>query len=164
MAAFVRQYTCASVISLAGLTAACSSDQPAETVTFKTPPVSSSKTDAATGTIDTDGGSQQTCEIGGTYEMGALAFKGDGKPVCDKLAADVNAGTQKPFTIAFTKKTATDFDAIVTNDTVDAAVATGRLLSESAPASPLRRAVTELAASLAGVPAPATGRRRRRWR
>lgn len=47
---------------------------------------------------------------------------------------------------------------------VDAAVATGRLLSESAPASPLRRAVIELAASLAGVPAPATGRRRRRRR
>jgi MinD-like ATPase involved in chromosome partitioning or flagellar assembly len=45
---------------------------------------------------------------------------------------------------------------------VDAALATGRLLSESSPASPLRQAVTELAAALAGVPAPTTRRRHRR--
>ena len=45
---------------------------------------------------------------------------------------------------------------------VDAAVATGRLLSESSPASPLRRAVIDLAAAIAGVPAPRSGRRARR--
>ncbi|MCW2596519.1 MAG: hypothetical protein JWP39_2407, partial [Jatrophihabitans sp.] len=45
---------------------------------------------------------------------------------------------------------------------VDAALASGRLLSESSPASPLRQAVTELAAALAGVPAPTTRRRHRR--
>lgn len=46
---------------------------------------------------------------------------------------------------------------------LDAAVATGRLLSESNPGSPFRRAVAELAAALAGVPA-AGGRRHRRRR
>lgn len=45
---------------------------------------------------------------------------------------------------------------------VDTALAQGRLLSESAPASPLRRAVVELAAALAGVPAPGARRGRRR--
>lgn len=45
---------------------------------------------------------------------------------------------------------------------MDAALAGGRLLSESAPTSPLRAAVIELAAKLAGVPVPATRRRRRR--
>ena len=45
---------------------------------------------------------------------------------------------------------------------LDAALATGRLLSESDPGSPLRRAVVELAAGLAGVPAPASRRRRHR--
>jgi MinD-like ATPase involved in chromosome partitioning or flagellar assembly len=45
---------------------------------------------------------------------------------------------------------------------VDAALATGRLLREAAPGSPLRHAVAELAAALAGVPAPLTRRRRRR--
>jgi Flp pilus assembly CpaE family ATPase len=44
---------------------------------------------------------------------------------------------------------------------LDAALATGRTLGEARPASPLRRAVAELAASLTGVPAR-TGRRRRR--
>jgi len=46
---------------------------------------------------------------------------------------------------------------------VDAAVAGGRLLREVNPGSPLRQAVAELAAAVAGVPAP-TGRRRRRQR
>jgi MinD-like ATPase involved in chromosome partitioning or flagellar assembly len=45
---------------------------------------------------------------------------------------------------------------------LDAALATGRLLSESNPGSPFRRAVAELAAGLAGVPAGAAPRRRRR--
>ncbi|MGI8677358.1 MAG: AAA family ATPase [Jatrophihabitans sp.] len=45
---------------------------------------------------------------------------------------------------------------------VDAAVATGRLLSESSPASPLRHAIVELAAKLAGVPVPSARRRHRR--
>jgi MinD-like ATPase involved in chromosome partitioning or flagellar assembly len=44
----------------------------------------------------------------------------------------------------------------------DAALATGRLLGESHPASPLRQSIVELAAALAGVPAPAPSRRRRR--
>jgi MinD-like ATPase involved in chromosome partitioning or flagellar assembly len=44
---------------------------------------------------------------------------------------------------------------------IDAAVATGRLLSESSPASPFRRSVVELAAALAGVELAAP---RRRWR
>jgi Flp pilus assembly CpaE family ATPase len=44
---------------------------------------------------------------------------------------------------------------------LDAALANGRLLSESSPSSPLRRAVAELAGGLAGVQ-PA--RSRRRWR
>jgi MinD-like ATPase involved in chromosome partitioning or flagellar assembly len=42
---------------------------------------------------------------------------------------------------------------------VDAALAGGRLLREVSPGSPLRQAVVELAAAIAGVPAPA-GRRR----
>lgn len=46
---------------------------------------------------------------------------------------------------------------------VDGALATGRLLSESSPTSPLRNAVVELAAKLAGVSAP-TARRRHRHR
>jgi MinD-like ATPase involved in chromosome partitioning or flagellar assembly len=45
---------------------------------------------------------------------------------------------------------------------VDAAIATGRLLREAAPGSALRGAVVELAAAVAGVPAPAG--RRLRWR
>jgi MinD-like ATPase involved in chromosome partitioning or flagellar assembly len=45
---------------------------------------------------------------------------------------------------------------------LDAALATGRLLSESNPGSPFRRAVAELAAGLAGVAAGAAPRRRRR--
>ncbi|HEX3336534.1 MAG TPA: hypothetical protein VHS54_08735 [Jatrophihabitans sp.] len=45
---------------------------------------------------------------------------------------------------------------------MDAALATGRLLGESHPASPLRRSIVELAAALAGVPVPAPRRRRRR--
>jgi Flp pilus assembly CpaE family ATPase len=44
---------------------------------------------------------------------------------------------------------------------VDAALAAGRMLGESRPASPLRRAVAELAAALVGVP---TQSRRRRGR
>jgi MinD-like ATPase involved in chromosome partitioning or flagellar assembly len=44
---------------------------------------------------------------------------------------------------------------------VDAALAAGRLLSESNPASPFRRAVVELAAGLAGVTVAGP---RRRWR
>jgi Flp pilus assembly CpaE family ATPase len=44
---------------------------------------------------------------------------------------------------------------------LDAALATGRMLSESNPASPFRRAVTEMAAGLAGVSVPAKRRRRR---
>jgi MinD-like ATPase involved in chromosome partitioning or flagellar assembly len=44
---------------------------------------------------------------------------------------------------------------------IDAALATGRLLSESHPASPLRQAIVELAAALAGVPTPAPRRRGR---
>jgi Flp pilus assembly CpaE family ATPase len=43
---------------------------------------------------------------------------------------------------------------------LDAALATGRLLSESHPGSPFRHAVVDLAAGLVGV--PAAGRRRRR--
>jgi MinD-like ATPase involved in chromosome partitioning or flagellar assembly len=45
---------------------------------------------------------------------------------------------------------------------LDAALATGRLLSEASPGSPLRRAVAELAASLTDLPLPGAGRRRRR--
>jgi MinD-like ATPase involved in chromosome partitioning or flagellar assembly len=45
--------------------------------------------------------------------------------------------------------------------TVDAALARGQLLGEAAPASPLRLAIRELAAAIAGVPVPAGGRRRR---
>lgn len=45
---------------------------------------------------------------------------------------------------------------------VDTSVATGRLLREASPSSPLRHAVAELAAGLAGVPAPSGRRRRRR--
>jgi MinD-like ATPase involved in chromosome partitioning or flagellar assembly len=44
---------------------------------------------------------------------------------------------------------------------VDAALAGGRLLREANPAGPLRQAVLELAAAVAGVPVPG-GRRRRR--
>lgn len=44
---------------------------------------------------------------------------------------------------------------------LDAALATGRLLSESSPSSPFRRAVIELAAGLAGVEVRAPRRRRR---
>jgi Flp pilus assembly CpaE family ATPase len=47
---------------------------------------------------------------------------------------------------------------------LDGALATGRTLGESRPASPLRRAVLELAASLTGVPARAGRRRGRRAR
>jgi MinD-like ATPase involved in chromosome partitioning or flagellar assembly len=47
---------------------------------------------------------------------------------------------------------------------VDAAVASGRLLREANPGSPLRLAAAELAAAVAGVPAPAGRRRRRRRR
>lgn len=43
---------------------------------------------------------------------------------------------------------------------LDAALASGRLLSESNPGSPFRRAVVELAAALAGLPAGAPRRRR----
>jgi MinD-like ATPase involved in chromosome partitioning or flagellar assembly len=45
---------------------------------------------------------------------------------------------------------------------VDAALAGGRLLREASPGSPLRQAVVELAAGIAGVPAPAGRRRLRR--
>ncbi|HEX7354299.1 MAG TPA: hypothetical protein VF288_05640 [Mycobacteriales bacterium] len=45
---------------------------------------------------------------------------------------------------------------------VDAAVATGRTVSEAAPASPYRLAVRDLAGQLTGRPAPATRRGRRR--
>jgi MinD-like ATPase involved in chromosome partitioning or flagellar assembly len=45
---------------------------------------------------------------------------------------------------------------------LDAALAVGRVLGESNPASPLRRAVAELAAALSGAPAARVGRRRRR--
>jgi Flp pilus assembly CpaE family ATPase len=47
-------------------------------------------------------------------------------------------------------------------ESLDAALATGRSLAEARPSSPLRRAVVELAAALAGVRAPSRGRRRRR--
>ena len=47
-------------------------------------------------------------------------------------------------------------------DTVDAATALGKTLAEARPSSPLRRAVVELAAAIAGVEAPATRRHRRR--
>jgi MinD-like ATPase involved in chromosome partitioning or flagellar assembly len=47
---------------------------------------------------------------------------------------------------------------------VDAALVAGRLLSESSPSSPLRQAVTELAAAIAGVPAASSRRGRRRRR
>ena len=42
---------------------------------------------------------------------------------------------------------------------VDAAVASGRLLSESTPSSPLRLALRELAGAVSGVAAPRSGRR-----
>lgn len=45
-------------------------------------------------------------------------------------------------------------------ESLDSALATGRSLGEARPASPLRRAVVELAASLAGVGVPAGKRRR----
>lgn len=45
---------------------------------------------------------------------------------------------------------------------LDAAVAVGRTLAEIRPQSPLRTAVADLAATLAGVPATRTGRRGRR--
>ncbi|HEU5267175.1 MAG TPA: hypothetical protein VFU35_10770 [Jatrophihabitans sp.] len=45
---------------------------------------------------------------------------------------------------------------------LDTAVATGRLLAEVDPKSPLRRAVVDLAAEIAGVPIAASRRRRRR--
>ncbi|MFN2560957.1 MAG: CpaE family protein [Jatrophihabitans sp.] len=44
---------------------------------------------------------------------------------------------------------------------LDAALAMGRLLSESNPASPFRRAIAELAAGLAGMPSASSSRRRR---
>jgi Flp pilus assembly CpaE family ATPase len=44
---------------------------------------------------------------------------------------------------------------------LDAATATGRTLAEAAPASPLRRAVIDLARAISGVPTPAAGRRRK---
>ena len=47
---------------------------------------------------------------------------------------------------------------------LDAALAGGRLLSESSPNSPLRHAVRELAAALAGVEAPGRRARRRHGR
>ena len=46
-------------------------------------------------------------------------------------------------------------------DGLDAALATGRTLGEQRPASPLRKAIAELAAALAGVPEPGGGPRRR---
>jgi MinD-like ATPase involved in chromosome partitioning or flagellar assembly len=46
-------------------------------------------------------------------------------------------------------------------DAVDAALSAGRLLAEARPTSPLRRAVCELAAAVAGLPAGATRPRRR---
>jgi MinD-like ATPase involved in chromosome partitioning or flagellar assembly len=48
--------------------------------------------------------------------------------------------------------------------TLDAAGATGRLLAEVDGGAPLRRAVGELAAAVAGVPAPGGRRRVRKWR
>lgn len=48
---------------------------------------------------------------------------------------------------------------------VDTALARGRTLAEVRPSGPLRRALVELAAAVAGVPAPVAGRRRAgRWR
>ena len=47
---------------------------------------------------------------------------------------------------------------------LDTALATGRLLGESSPGSPLRRALVELAAGVVGVPAPAVRRRALRRR
>ena len=47
---------------------------------------------------------------------------------------------------------------------VDAALASGRTLAEAAPGSPARRALTDLAAALAGLPAPGRSRFRRRAR
>lgn len=47
-------------------------------------------------------------------------------------------------------------------EALDAALAGGRSLAEARPGSPLRQAMIELAAALAGVPLPARGRRRRR--
>ncbi|MGI8761935.1 MAG: AAA family ATPase [Jatrophihabitantaceae bacterium] len=47
-------------------------------------------------------------------------------------------------------------------DALDAALAAGRSLAEARPSSPLRRAVLELAAALAGVPAPSRRRGARR--
>jgi Flp pilus assembly CpaE family ATPase len=44
---------------------------------------------------------------------------------------------------------------------LDAAAAAGQTLAEAAPASPLRRAVIDLARAMSGVPAPASGRRRK---
>jgi MinD-like ATPase involved in chromosome partitioning or flagellar assembly len=46
-------------------------------------------------------------------------------------------------------------------DGVDAALAAGRTLGEMRPASPLRRAVVDLAAALVGTPVPAVGSRRK---
>jgi MinD-like ATPase involved in chromosome partitioning or flagellar assembly len=47
-------------------------------------------------------------------------------------------------------------------DATDAALASGKTLAEARPSSPLRRAVVELAAAIAGVPAPVSRRHRRR--
>jgi MinD-like ATPase involved in chromosome partitioning or flagellar assembly len=54
--------------------------------------------------------------------------------------------------------------ALLPNDprSLDAALASGRLLGESSPGSPLRRAVMDLAAGLAGVEVHAPRRRRHR--
>jgi MinD-like ATPase involved in chromosome partitioning or flagellar assembly len=46
-------------------------------------------------------------------------------------------------------------------DAADRALGAGKTLAEAAPNSPLRRAISELARSLAGEPAPQRGRRRR---
>jgi Flp pilus assembly CpaE family ATPase len=46
----------------------------------------------------------------------------------------------------------------------DAALASGRTIAEVTPASPLRNAFRSMVASLLGVPEPAAGRRRRRYR
>lgn len=53
--------------------------------------------------------------------------------------------------------------AVVPDDpaAVDAATATGRTLAEAAPGSPARRAIAELAALIAGLPAPERRRRRK---
>jgi MinD-like ATPase involved in chromosome partitioning or flagellar assembly len=45
-------------------------------------------------------------------------------------------------------------------EAVDDALATGRMLGEARPSSPLRRSIAELAGALAGIPVAAGGRRR----